>query len=243
MVLACMSEPVLSEVQKIGPSDKTINAYKESLKGLQDATSPENRYKEKAGKMNAFVKSEDFKKKTEMYKNRLKTLSPELFGEAPEPQEQKKDNYFGKDRIYIFISSSVPKSTLRQYINDIDGLPQATAVLNGFIGDIGKMQPTVQFIADLLKVDEHCKMPGCDYLDSEIVVDPIIFKRLNIDRVPAIAYVENYERIGYCSEGLETGSKMSNIRVVYGDVALKDALEHINKKTKSAKLASIIKKL
>ena len=86
-------------------------------------------------------------------------------------------------------------------------------------------------------------MPDCEFRSVNVVVDPIIFERLNIDRVPAIAYIENYERTGYCSEGLDEGAKMDKVHVVYGDVPLKYALEYIDRKAPSEKLKKLIRKV
>ena len=75
------------------------------------------------------------------------------------------------------------------------------------------------------------------------MVDPIIFGRLKIDRVPAIAYIEDYERTGYCSEGLDDGARMDKVHIVYGDVPLRYALEYIDRKSPSENLKKLIRKI
>lgn len=228
-----------------GPADGLIDKYRDQIKDITTKSRDANpEMKERAAKLVDFTKSEGFQAQLEENKIRLQLAYPDLFGEAPEEVRKKSNNpdYEG-DRIFVFISKSVPEETLRNYMIDLEGIPQATAVIKGFVGGVKKMQPTIQFIGDLLKEDRHCKMPDCDFRSANIVVDPIIFERLKIDRVPAIAYIKDYERTGYCSEGLDDGARMNNVHIVYGDVTIKHALKYIDRKSPSDKLKSIIKKI
>lgn len=243
--MSLLASTALAVIDQPGPTDDAVDHYRQQIK---DITSKEselaNTMKSRAKEMIDYTKTEVFQAQVEDNKVRLQLAYPNLFGEAPEAVRKKNENpdYEG-DRIFVFISKSVPEETLRNYIIDLEHLPQATAVLQGFVGGVKKMQPTIQFIGDLLKEDRDCKMPDCEFKSANIVVDPIIFKRLKIDRVPAIAYIEDYERVGYCSEGLEDGARMDNVHIVYGDVTIKHALKFIDRKNPSDKLKSIIKKI
>lgn len=236
-----------AEWEQHEPAADVVDRYRQRIEDSKEHLINSNTRTEmeaRAKAIHEYTTSTEFESTIEANKVRLQLAYPELFGEAPEAIRDKieKPEYEG-DRVFIFISSSIPVETLRNYVIDLQQLPQATAVLKGFVGGVKKMQPTIQFIGDLMKEDRECKIPDCDFRPVSIVVDPIIYERLKIDRVPAIAYIENYERTGYCSEGLDDGARMDNIHIVYGDVPLKYALEYINRKNPSEKLKSMISKI
>ncbi len=134
------------------------------------------------------------------------------------------------ERIYIFISKSVPRETLRSYIQAVDRLrdPNVSLVLRGFVDGMKMFGPTLEFVRELLVKD-----PGCDVLKSkcptyvaEIRIDPLLFRRYGIDRVPAITYARGVSvQDAQMSEGREDNSTVRNFYTVYGDVSLEYALE------------------
>lgn len=247
VILSLVMSTTYAQLEKLGPSSEKVEQYRQRLeqnKNNNVNVEVNDAMKARAKKMHEYSNSKEFQESVNENKTRLQLAYPEIFGEAPESAKvkEKKPEYEG-DRVFVFISKSIPEETLRNYISDLAQLPQATAVLKGFVGGVQKMQPTIQFIGDLMKEDRDCKMPDCDFNSANIVVDPIIFQRLKIDRVPAIAYIEDYKRTGYCSEGLDDGAKMNKVHVVYGDVPLKFALEYIDRKSPSKKLKTLIRKI
>jgi len=64
-------------------------------------------------------------------------------------------------RLYLFVSSSVPQTTLRNYAAMLErvGGGQISVVLRGFVGGMKKIRPTMEFIGGILKKD-----PACDLL-------------------------------------------------------------------------------
>ena len=68
------------------------------------------------------------------------------------------------EQLYLFISSSVPLTTLRNYAAMIDRArtTQVSMVLRGFVGGMKKIRPTMEFIGEILKKD-----PACDLLKEQ----------------------------------------------------------------------------
>lgn len=57
------------------------------------------------------------------------------------------------EKIYLFISSSMPKTALRSYLQDLDKLRDKNIiiVMRGFIGGIKYIKPTLEFIESIQK--------------------------------------------------------------------------------------------
>lgn len=137
------------------------------------------------------------------------------------------------ERLYIFISSSVPLETLRNYAKSLDriGSPNARLVMRGFIGGMKYIKPTMQFISEILKKD-----PTCDFLSGEkcqvynttVHVDPILFRAYNIKEVPAIIYIKGAKSgDSSLSEGLYDNMTATRTAVIYGDVSVEYAIERL----------------
>ena len=130
------------------------------------------------------------------------------------------------ERIYIFISSSVPTATLRSYARDIDriGDPRITMVMRGMVGGMGKMRPTMEFISKIILKNPDCAEPGCKTLRSSVIIDPLLFRLYRPERVPAIVYVHGLSAI---DPDLSEGDSANGVLVsdsqwlmTYGDNSL-----------------------
>ena len=215
---------------------------------------PENAYKRQgeieARKAFEFYESPAFQRRVAMENERLKK---EVFGGlkayyrdlrtgpvAGEGRERLSPN----ERIYLFVSSSVPEATLRTYIEQIAGLrdPNVVVVMRGFIGGMKYMGPTLKFIGRLLEKDPSCGL-SCGLYGVDVEVDPLLFRRYGILQVPAVVYVPDIEVLGPGSEGLGRNAKVARSYAFYGDVALAYSLKRINEEANSAPLAAVIKEL
>ena len=77
-----------------------------------------------------------------------------------------------------------------------------------------------------------------------INIDPQLFRRYRIGRVPAIVYATSVNIIEPgMSEGLRETATVGQTYTVYGDASFDYLLEQINKKAKSKSLESMIAKL
>jgi type-F conjugative transfer system pilin assembly protein TrbC len=153
------------------------------------------------------------------------------------------------ERIYVFISSSVPENTIRGYVSDIDKLqdPNVFLVMRGFIGGMKYFRPTLSFMTGLLKKDKSCSLERgekCEVYQSQFQIDPMLFARYDITSVPAIVYARGLSiNDSDMSEGLMDNANISNAYVIYGDTSLEYALERFYRETNSSTILSAIKQL
>jgi conjugal transfer pilus assembly protein TrbC len=170
------------------------------------------------------------------------------------------------ERIYVFISSSIPVSTLRNYAADLDKLkdPHISMVMRGFVDGMHYIKPTIEFIEKILIKDPTCvsaydpepadvssrqgergsHTPKCDVYQATVNVDPLLYSRYGIQRVPAILYVRGVHSIDSGeSEGITDNTSVSDAYLVSGDVSLEYALESIRKASKASQIQRILQEL
>lgn len=99
------------------------------------------------------------------------------------------------ERLYVFVSASMPLSVLRTYAADVARLKDrhVTMVLRGFIGGMGQIGPTVGFVSSVIKKDSDCsasESESCGMMGVDLVVDPLLFRKYGISSVPAFVYVK-----------------------------------------------------
>lgn len=165
--------------------DDTLNRVNE-LKGQLKV--PENVHKGEAEKeaQKAFeiYRSEEFQKKVEQETKRIKG---ELFRGLEDYYkdipgvERIPARLSSNERIYLFISSSIPKQTLRNYMAQVAKAedPNMVVVMRGFIGGMKYVRPTLEFTHEILKKDSSCELPReCEIYGVNFEVDPLLFKAL-----------------------------------------------------------------
>ncbi len=213
----------------------------------------ENAHRQEADKeaQKAFevYKSEAFQQRLNQETKRLKT---EIFKGAKayykdlyrgDKKTPIKNRLSGSERIYLFISSSVPEATLRTYMAQIAGIgdPNIIVVMCGFIDGMKYIGPTLEFIQKLLEKNPACGQP-CGLYGVNVEVDPLLFRRYGVLQVPAVVYVPDIDvAVSGASEGLEQNAAVARSYAFYGDVPLAYALRRINEEAKSASLAALIK--
>ena len=158
----------------------------------------------------------------EVFKNVLAQVTPN------EP-EDKQDTILKQGKIYLFISSSVPVSTLRSYAAMIDHAraEQVVMVLRGFVGGMKKIRPTMNFIGEILKKNQDCDFTQekCESYQANIQVDPMLFQRFSIDEVPALVFLPDQQ---------------TEPMIIHGDAGLDYLLERINREAKDKNLDNLI---
>jgi hypothetical protein len=155
-----------------------VRGYLEKGKKLSgELNIAENPHKDEAAavarEVDAYYRSDEFQSRLRAEYDRLQNDLLRAGGNA----EESAGNYYsdvaklpqpGKlpadERIYIFISKSVPRETLRSYIQAVDRLrdPNVVVVLRGFVDGMKMFGPTLEFIRELLVKD-----PGCDVSKSK----------------------------------------------------------------------------
>lgn len=146
------------------------------------------------------------------------------------------------ERVYIFISSSVPMATLREYAAGLDKLgdPDVFMVMRGFVGGIKHVKETLDFMRQVLDLD----FDAGTGLRATVEIDPLLFRRYNIGRVPAVVFangVSVFDR--EASEGLEDNAIVRDSYVVYGDMSLKYDLYKIYRETGNPRILELKRKL
>lgn len=161
---------------------------------------------------------------------------------------QKKGKLAADERVYIFVSSSVPEETLRAYARDIDkaGDPNVFMVIRGFVGGSGTFAPTMKFISRVLLKNPDCiDVSGCPSFAAAMEIDPNLYRRFRPERVPAVAFVRGVrpsdaER----SEGDPTNIPKADPGswwMLYGDSSLSYAFSRINEEAHSSGLEELSK--
>jgi type-F conjugative transfer system pilin assembly protein TrbC len=102
----------------------------------------------------------------------------------------------GSERLYIFVSSSVPEITLKSYVRDVDRVkdPNIVIVFRGFVGGMEDMNSAVEYLKWLIVKDPKClteKVQNCDGFHAGIQIDPLLFERFGIESVPAFVFLQN----------------------------------------------------
>lgn len=201
-----------------------------------------------AEKMNAYYRSPDFQGKM---KNETERIKGELFGhgsvrfypDSTNPAARGK--LTGDERIYIFISSAMPLQTVRNYAASVAQLgdPNVTLVMRGFVDGMSKIQPTIRFIGSVLQRDPACNPAEgeCEMLSAGLAVDPLLFRRYAIDRVPAVVYAKGLKTDDAAlSEGDAKNTSITEHHTTYGDTSLEYLIEQIQKETGSHTLAALL---
>jgi type-F conjugative transfer system pilin assembly protein TrbC len=164
-------------------------------------------------------------------------------GEAPAPKGKPTG-----DRVYLFVSSSMPLATLRNYSADAAKLKgDVVMVVRGLKGGLeAKWVPTMMFSRSILAEDPDCDVSNanCHMRFVQLEIDPLLFKRYGISRVPAVVYAKGVVLADAgLSEGLDGNAKSGEAWVAYGDESLSGLLEEINSSANSAWLSGLAGKL
>lgn len=265
LVLAFMISTVFAgEAPATGDSSRSrfnldsIRNYMESVKEYEkNLKVPENRYgaegQSKAEGLKKYFYSDEYQKKVRAETQRLKdavfkdTIN-EYYPDGKETARATSKTLLSTERIYIFVSSSVPRQTLRNYAVDLDKLrdPGISMVMRGFVGGMKYVKPTLEFVTKTIVKDESCDAAKekCETYSVNIGIDPMLFRRYRITQVPAVVYVKGLSVVDQAmSEGISNNAKASDFYVVYGDASLDYVLERIHKETKSKSIESILKAL
>lgn len=132
----------------------------------------------------------------------------------------------GDERVYLFLSGSMPISVLRTYVADVARLNDrhVTIVLRGFVNGMDKMGPTIKFVADLLKDDSGCDLTSgtCKMLQANIIVDPLLYRRYGVTSVPTFVYANGINKSNPdMSEGDALNARVGTTFKIAGDASLK----------------------
>jgi type-F conjugative transfer system pilin assembly protein TrbC len=210
----------------------------------------EKKMMEAAELTNVVYQSPEFQGRLQAETERIKQA---LFGDAIEQYYPDSDNpaptqeKLGADeRIYVFVSSSMPLQTIRNYAASIAryGDPRIMLVLRGFVGGVGKIQPTIDLVGRVVQRNPACnpvKEGECEILPVPFGVDPLLFRRYGIDHVPAVVYARGVkaEDAGL-SEGDAKNAAVSEYWLAFGDASLEYIVEQMQRGSDSQGLLKLL---
>jgi conjugal transfer pilus assembly protein TrbC len=117
-------------------------------------------------------------------------------------------------KILIFVSSSMPETSLIQWMQEARELtPHAALIMRGFVHD--SLPATRDFVGQLVK-ESHG--------EGGVSIDPALFKKYDIKEVPAVV-------VEIVNPGNSSNSKFD---VVYGNTSLTEAMQVISEKGDTA---------
>jgi len=123
--------------------------------------------------------------------------------------------------VVLFVSSSMPVSTLRAYAAQLEKVGGVLA-FRGMPGGLSKVAPMARLSAQVLRIDPGCEGPACAMRDVQVIVDPIAFRAHGVTRVPALAMIPGDPARAYCER--EDDSPTS-AHLISGDASLSGLLE------------------
>ncbi|MGB3209301.1 MAG: TrbC family F-type conjugative pilus assembly protein [Desulforhopalus sp.] len=165
-------------------------------------------------------------------------LEREVFADYTAPWEKKQQtkkeqaieagSLTSTEKVCLFFSSSVPDETIQAYITTIAKAadPNVIPVMRGWVGGMANSKADVTYFSRILQEDLLCQDSSepCQHYQVEISLQPALFTKYAITRVPAVVY-ENE----------------NDTYLIQGDAGLDYLLERINREAKSTALADLVK--
>lgn len=154
-------------------------------------------------------------------------------------QEKGEQNFYfnSKETIYIFISSSLPKETIENYLESTKYIQDNVVfVMQGAIGGMQKIKPTLQWIKELI---------GEKYANAKIVIDPRLSEYFNIKQVPSVLYTQKdfFEMKSQEVQSANTDKADADTYIFYGDMPIGYVIKKMNEKKQNSFLQNILKRL
>ncbi len=232
----------LDDVRNLLKNSETIQKTTKRPESLIDP-----KVQKRADDLNHLFRSEEYQKKLTEETNRLKREVFNLHtdeGAQTDPENVGKQKILASsERLYLFISSSMPLKTIRNYAADFERLgdPNISMVLRGFIGGMKKAGPTLEFVSNVIVKDPECrtKEVQCPARKINILVDPLLFQKYKIKRVPALVYVPTYKTDD--PDGSEGLKEAPLHYTLYGDASLRYLIEELERTTKKSSLQNLVR--
>lgn len=142
-------------------------------------------------------------------------------------------------RLYLFVSSSIPKAKMRSYARQLQKYKNAQMIMRGFIGGGKKMRPTMSYIKSIITKVDNCNGVHCPTYKIKFNIDPVLFQRYQITKVPTLVYVDNLSGAGYCSEGNGEIVSAEGVHRFVGLAPLKYMISELTQTTQLPKLRQL----
>ena len=155
-------------------------------------------------------------------------IQQQVLGVKKEEEPKKPGTLSGTEKVYLFLSSSMPEDTVRAYLISVDraGENGIVPVMYGFVQGINNKAAMAGYFNRIQQEDKDCQDKQgdiCKRLQVPIKINSELFRRYNISQVPAVVYANG-----------------ENSWSVQGDSPLDYLLEQINRDAHSPSLSSLI---
>lgn len=231
LLIACLATVPAQAAEHPSPSQEKVSALLEKVK--KDAAHmsiPSNTHSAEGLKaaqdIFAHIQDEPFQNRLEERKQSLEKrhLGP---GETL-VAEKERPTLSPQEKIFLFLSSSVPTATINTYLATLGatGSSEIVPVMFGFAAGLAQAKTQGKFFATILQQDPSCRDQAqnrCPRLTLSIKIDPSLFKRYGISRVPALVY-----------------DRGGDVVVIEGDAGLTTLLSRINEEARSQGLTSLL---
>ena len=155
-------------------------------------------------------------------------------GEPPQEQAKaakEKGTLTAQQSVYLFLSSSLPEAMVNQYLIDIGrtGEQRIVPVLFGLPQGLAGKRVNADHFSRVMQADPECRdtpKSPCQRLTLPLKVNPVLFTRYTISKVPALVY----------DNGQDSWS-------IHGEAELVYLLEKVGKAANSPALAGISARL
>jgi conjugal transfer pilus assembly protein TrbC len=220
--------------QGVKDSEATKKAMEQARKLAETMTIPENIHNEAgiqaAEKTNADFRSPEFQQKIADEINRQADLFIPESRKNKRKEQEAKGTLAETEKVYLFLSSSIPEASFQGYMAYLEGVPEIVPVMKGMVSGLGKenKKERVKWWSKVLKKDPTCeKTPEkpCDLIKPTVSIKPALFNQYSITEVPALIY--------------DRGDEIFQIQ---GDVGIVTLLEKVNREAKSPGLSSVLSK-
>lgn len=254
LVLMACPGFVLAQEPSVEAVRETFNRVEKMKEQITLPGESDSEVADQARKDAIKVQSKAFQQKIQAEKQRIletqfRPYLPELpkVPSAKSNQDMCPDRLPASERIFIFVSASMPMQTLRAYARDLDRLgdQNIVMVLRGFVDGMRYFQPTLDFLGKVLVKETGCRLNSskpCESYQANIQIDPLVFHKLDISQVPAVAYVQSIQMVDAGQSMGRSGNLVAepDAVVVYGDAALTYALQQIAEATHSPGIQKLI---
>jgi len=180
------------------------------------------------------------KAKETMFNGEYKTIKTITVHKNKNVDKMKLSPFLENNRIYIFMSSSVPKNIWYEYGSIIDRqkIRNASLLLRGCIKGCERIMPTMNFLKSVIEYKP------AHIINPLIYMDPLLFKKYNIDQVPCFVYAQNIKVLDYQqSEGIEKNVNIDKVYKSCGDWSFKYHIEELYKQSNDINLKQLLEKL
>ena len=126
-------------------------------------------------------------------------------------------------RVVVAVSASMPETMLRDYLVQMDGVREGMVIMRGFVGGSQNVvKPTGALFERVSRMKPSDPRGG--HRATEVSIDPLLFRDLGIDQVPAVAWLPGVTDVRHCDREVFKATT-----VVFGGVSVEAALREINR--------------